>query len=171
MQRLASDASWLADVVGVPDAIAEALADDLCEQERFSQLIMVRWSLVMAHFERALYADPDSDLSTLWWDLVERFQMVPRPDGREEPDWAAKTHLANHPGSYYIYILGELAVSQIVRAMTDAAGGFFDRPAAGQYLCERVYRQGGIRDWDGTIEYATGHRLSADAYVREWVGK
>lgn len=167
-QRLSSDARWLADVAGVPAAKADALAGALFERERLAQLIMTRWSLVMAHFERAMYANPDGDLSTLWWDLVERYQMVRRPDGRHEPDWAAKIHLATHPGNYYVYILGELAVSQIYSAMVAEAGGFFDTPAAGEFVRERVFRQGGVRDWDATVAYATGSPLGTDAYVREW---
>jgi peptidyl-dipeptidase A len=38
---------------------------------RFQEVLFTRWALVMWHFEKALYADPDQDLNTLWWDLVE----------------------------------------------------------------------------------------------------
>jgi hypothetical protein len=46
-----------------------------------------------------LYADRD-DLNSLWWDLVERLQLVKRPAGRDEPDWAAKIHVAVAPVYY-----------------------------------------------------------------------
>ena len=49
-----------------------------------------RLAMVMTHFERALYQDPEQDLNTLWWDLVEEFQGVRRPEGRHAPDWASK---------------------------------------------------------------------------------
>ena len=67
----------------------------------------------MTNFERGLYADPDADLDTLWWDLVERYQLVHRPDGRHAPDWAAKIHLAAAPVYYQNYLYGELFASQL----------------------------------------------------------
>ena len=46
-----------------------------------------------------LYADRD-DLNSLWWNPVERLQLVKRPAGRDEPDWAAKIHVAVAPVYY-----------------------------------------------------------------------
>ena len=81
----------------------------------------------MTHFERQLYADPDADLDTLWWDLVERYQQVRRPDGRHAPDWASKIHLAAAPVYYQNYLYGELFASQLDATLTARAGGLVDR--------------------------------------------
>src|SRR5437764_1292571 len=86
----------LPDAPGRVDAAAPALADT----RRAGLLVFARWVLVMTTFERALYADPDADLDSLWWDLVERHQRIHRPDGRAAPDWAAKIHLAAAPVYY-----------------------------------------------------------------------
>ena len=169
IERMASDAAWLRDVVGVPAAEADALAGALREQQRLAQLIMTRWCLVMTHFERAYHADPDGDLRTLWWDLVERFQMVRRPEGRDAPDWASKIHLANFH-SYYSYILGELAVSQLHASLVREVGGLYGKSEAGPFLRDRLFRLGSRYDWERTAELATGRRLGADAYVEEWFG-
>ena len=37
--------------------------------------MFARWALVMLHFEKALYANPEQDLNKLWWDIVERYQL------------------------------------------------------------------------------------------------
>jgi peptidyl-dipeptidase A len=168
VERMASDARWFHEVVGVPLARAESMASELRRRDRLQQLVMTRWSLVQAHFERAIHGDPASDLRTLWWDLVERFQLIPRPDGRVEPDWAAKIHNANFPGGYYVYILGELVVSQLYGALTQAVGGLYGHPAAGPFLRDRLFRLGAQYDWEETVVRATGARLSTDAYVQEW---
>ena len=81
----------------------------------------------MTNFERGLYADPDADLDTLWWDLVERYQLVHRPDGRHAPDWAAKIHLAAAPVYYQNYLYGELFASQLDATLATRAGGLVDR--------------------------------------------
>ena len=44
----------------------------ILEQRRREQLIFARWTMVMLHFEKALYEDPDQDLNRLWWDDVAR---------------------------------------------------------------------------------------------------
>jgi peptidyl-dipeptidase A len=168
VERMASDARWFSEVVGVPAARAEQLANDLRERDRLAQLIMTRWSLVQAHFERAIHADPDGDLRTLWWDLIERFQLIPRPEGRHEPDWAAKIHNANFPGNYYVYILGELVVSQMHDALVRDIGGLYGHAQAGPYLRDRLFRLGSQQDWEKTVELATGSPIAVDAYVREW---
>ncbi|HEV8637595.1 MAG TPA: M3 family metallopeptidase [Chloroflexota bacterium] len=170
IDRIANDARWLHEAVGIEADRAEWLADEMRQRARLSQLILTRWSLVQAHFERALHADPEQDLPTLWWDLVERFQLVRRPEGRHEPDWAAKIHNANFPGHYYVYILGELVVSQLSRALAQEVGGLYGHRRAGPFLVDRLYRLGAQYDWEETARRATGAPLSVDAYVAEWFG-
>ena len=39
--------------------------------------------------DRLLYEDPSRDLDAAWWELVEKYQHLTKPDGREsQPDWA-----------------------------------------------------------------------------------
>jgi peptidyl-dipeptidase A len=168
IDRMQNDPLWLQEAVGIDASRAEQLAREMRQKARLSQMIMTRWSLVQAHFERAIHADPRQDLRTLWWDMVERFQLVKRPDGRNEPDWAAKIHNANFPGHYYVYILGELVVSQLNRTLMDEVGGLYGHPAAGEFLVKRLYHLGSKYDWEETATRATGKPLTVDAYVGEW---
>lgn len=168
IERMASDERWFAEVVGVEPRVAVGLAHQLHERDRLAQLIMTRWCLVMAHFEQALYQDPGQDLRTLWWDLVERFQLVERPEGRNEPDWAAKIHLANFPGNYYAYIVGELVVSQLHNALTRDVGGLYGHSEAGAFLRERLYALGSLYSWDEIVRRATGEPVGVEAYAEEW---
>jgi peptidyl-dipeptidase A len=91
IDRMQNDPRWLRDAVGIEAARAERLAGEMRQKARLTQLIMIRWSLVQAHFERAIHRDPRQNLRQLWWEMVERFQLVKRPDGRDAPDWAAKS--------------------------------------------------------------------------------
>ena len=93
----------------------------------------------MTHFERGLYAQPDADHDDRWWDLVERFQLVRRPDGRHAPDWAAKIHIAAAPVYYHNYLFGEMIASQLAASL----GGLVDDPGAGRALETRVFAPGG----------------------------
>ncbi|MCU1457801.1 MAG: hypothetical protein JWL73_1893 [Actinomycetia bacterium] len=165
--RLARDPVWLAAIAGVDRDRLQSLDRGLRASKAASLLVSVRWMLVMITFERELYADPDADLDARWWDLVERFQLVTRPDGRRAPDWAAKIHLASAPVYYQNYLYGEMVASQLDASLEAEAGGIVDRRDAGSFLVERVFRPGASLRWDELVESATGTPLSASHLARD----
>ena len=173
--RLSRNAEWLVEYAGVPEAEARAAADALERSRTATLLVAARWELVMCHFERALYADPQQNLNGLWWDLVERFQLVRKPEGRQAPDWAAKIHLSAAPVYYHNYLLGEMMASQLqAHMLDDVLGGGEDvwqryvaSPEVGRHLRERLYATGAGLDWRRTIEQATGRPLDPEPFVAE----
>src|SRR6185503_18757076 len=86
--RLSKDAAWLARYAGLDSGQAREAGEKAGRAIRMQLLVQTRWCLVMCHMERELYRDPEQDLSGLWWSLVERFQGLRRPAGRNAPDWA-----------------------------------------------------------------------------------
>ena len=128
-------------------------------------LVFTRWCLVMTHFERGLYADPEADLDSLWWDLVERHQQIPRPEGRHAPDWAAKIHVALFPVYYHNYELGLLVRAQLRAAIQREVGGLVGREQAGAWLIEHVFRPGASLDWNQHVAAATGEPLTPRYFV------
>lgn len=165
--RLVRDPVWLRDVAGIPEAVLTDLAPRLGAATRASLLVFARWVLVVTHFERALYADPDADLDTIWWDLVERYQLVRRPAGRRSPDWAAKIHIAVVPVYYQNYLYGEMFASQLLATLRERTDGLVDRPAAGTYLRDAVFRPAARDRWDRLIAEATGVPLGAGAFAAD----
>jgi peptidyl-dipeptidase A len=164
--RFAREPGWLTEVAGVEATKVDELAARLEDARRAALLVFARWVLVMTHFERGLYADPDADHDTRWWDLVERFQLVRRPDGRRAPDWAAKIHLTLAPVYYQNYLYGELVASQLQATLAARAGGIVGRAEAGRLLVEEVFRPGASVRWDDLIERATGEPLTATHLAR-----
>ena len=165
--RLTLDPEWLVQVAGVPADDVDAARPALARRRRSALLVFARWVLVMTHFERGLYADPDADHDTRWWDLVERFQLITRPDGRHAPDWAAKLHVALAPVYYQNYLLGELVASQLQATLVQRFGGVIGRPAVGAFLQRDVFAPGWSVRWDQLIEAATGAPLRVDAFAAE----
>ncbi|MGQ9793339.1 MAG: M2 family metallopeptidase [Anaerolineae bacterium] len=175
MGRLANDVNWISTYIPARADEARQMEPALRQYAAAELLVMSRWVPVMSYFERALYRDPQQDLNQLWWDLVEHFQGVARPDGRDEPDWAAKIHLSTAPVYYHNYLLGELIASQIRAAIerdilggqSDASQRFVRDPAVGSYLRERIFQPGALRHWQDTLAYATGEHLQSQYFVRE----
>ncbi len=163
---------WLKEMVGLSDKQVEKLKDSILKQKALGRLIFARWSLVMYHFEKALYENPDQDLAALWWDLVEKYQKVTRPDGRSMPDWATKDHIVSAPVYYHNYVLGQMFQDQLHEKLTEVAGEtdplqviFKDRPELGGYLIDNVFMPGAIMPWAQFVETSTGKPLGVDSYV------
>jgi peptidyl-dipeptidase A len=158
---------WLERVVELGPADAAALEERLRDARVGELLVFTRWVLVMNGFERALYADPDADLDTLWWELVRRYQLLTPPDGRRAPDWAAKIHVATAPVYYHTYLYGAIVALQIGAALEREAGGLVDRPDAGALLRERLFAPGQSLRWDELVERVSGAPLSVASLARE----
>jgi peptidyl-dipeptidase A len=155
---------WLHDMVGLPLADADRLAPQLAAQDTASLLAFVRWCLSIVHFECQFYADPERDLNRLWWDLEERYQQIPRPDGRDAPDWAAKVHVATAPVYYQKYLLGRLFSSQLTRKMdTDFGGWWQGRAKTGDYIRRALFMPGARYPWPELVERVTGQPLGVEA--------
>ncbi|HVN48260.1 MAG TPA: M2 family metallopeptidase, partial [Bacteroidota bacterium] len=177
MERQASNADWLSTMVGIPASENEAIRKAGEESLRMHGLIFSRWTQVMMRFERGMYQNPDQDLNKLWWDLVEQYQHIKRPEGRNEPDWAAKIHLSQSPVYYHNYELGELTASQLqhyiaanVLKQTDTKNVCFaGKPAIGDYLKKYVFNPGASLRWDELMKYATGEPLTAKYFAEEFV--
>jgi peptidyl-dipeptidase A len=179
MGRQAYNVDWLQAMVGLNEKEKEALSKEVFKNLRITQLAFTHWSQVMVRFERAMYENPDQDLNKLWWDLVEEYQFVKRPENRNEPDWAAKIHLAQYPCYYHNYTLGELAASQIMNTIVRtvekqnafAEISFAGKQEIGDYLKQKIFMPGASYQWNDFLKQATGEGLTAKYFAEEFVGK
>ena len=170
--RFASDPDWIVSEVGAPAADVDAEREKLRNYRRAKQLVFTRWVMVMVHFERGLYADPSQNLNRLWWDLVERFQGVSRPEGRPDAaDWACKLHVALAPAYYHNYLMGDLMASQLDAWLRREVGTdhWFERAEAGELLREQLFRDGARRAWNEALRHTTGSSLDPAHYVEQLV--
>ncbi len=179
MGRCASNPQWMLDM-GIINADQKGkIADDCNKSLRLEMLTFSRWAQVMYRFEKAMYADPDQDLNALWWALVEKYQLLKKPEGRNEPDWASKVHVALYPCYYHNYLMGELLASQLFYYISDNVlknsdyknVSFVNHPEVGNYLQEKVFKPGAYYQWNEMIQRATGEKLTAKYYAKQFVEK
>lgn len=176
--RFASNPQWLKDVIGISDEERKKISGDCFNSLRLEQLVFSRWVQVMYRFEKGMYENPDQDLNDLWWRLVEKYQMIKKPENRDEPDWAAKIHVALYPAYYHNYMLGELLASQlyfyisekVVKADTGLPQSFADNKEVGAYLKHLFFSYGAIYHWSELIKKATGEELTPKYYAKQFVG-
>ncbi len=170
--RLAKDPYWM-EGMGIIDQEEKEKIEDNCHKSlRLEMLVFSRWAQVMYRFEKAMYDNPDQDLNKLWWDLVEKYQMISKPEGRDMPDWATKIHIALYPCYYHNYLLGELLASQFygyIKANITDNLSLTGEKQVGEYFKTKVFIPGARYQWNEMIERATGEKLTAKYYAEQFV--
>jgi peptidyl-dipeptidase A len=173
-ERFSKSADWL-KAFGVEVAYRDRYNAAGARMRRDRLLIFSRWCQVMFRFELELYRDPSQDLNKRWWDLVEKYQLLRRPEGRSEPDYASKIHIVSAPAYYHNYLLGELFACQVHAAIArevlqskDPANAIYTRdPRVGQFMKTKVFSQGRLKPWNELTRFATGEELNAKSFAAE----
>ncbi len=173
--RLARDIEWMTSMFKLKGDTIRDLQGPLEEERKMEMAILTRWILVMVHFERGMYRDPDHDQQQRWWDLVERFQLIRHPAGRDkEHDWATKTHLSGAPVYYHNYILGEWIASQFHLTLMkelklDDPPDWHKIPELGEWFKENVFKHGSYWQFNELVRNVTGHAPQPDAFINQFM--
>jgi peptidyl-dipeptidase A len=177
-ERLSKRRTWL-EKMGVKVDDAKGFDETASKIQRYRLLIFARWCQVMLRFEKSMYEDPDQDLNKLWWDMVERYQLLKRPQGRNAPDYGSKIHIVSAPVYYHNYMLGEMFASQLHHAIAKEVFGGADPESVvyvgnkevGRFMRERVFAPGRTVTWNALTHGATGADLSPAAFAKDFQGK
>ena len=172
-----SNAAWIQKALGISPKEKKGIENVSRANLRLSKLIFARWSMVVFNFEKSFYQNPNQDLNSLWWRMVEKYQKITGPDDPVGNEWATKVHIATYPVYYQNYQLGELFASQVLNTIakkiyrTESLEDvtFWDKPEAGNFLKEKIFAVGKRLPWNEMIEAATGSPLSAEFFVEQYV--
>ncbi len=175
--RLSRNPEWMKQCLGLSQEEKDLIAENCYKSTKLQQLVFSRWVQVVYRFEKSMYENPDQDLNKLWWDLVEKYQMLNRPENRNSPDWASKIHIALYPCYYHNYQLGELFASQmhyyIVNNITKSGDYknecYVGNKEIGNWMNKNIFNVGMRYEWNEMIERATGEKLTAKYYAKQFV--
>ncbi len=170
-EKMSKQRAWL-EKMGVKVDDPKAFDETARKMIRNQLLIFSRWCQVMLRFEKAMYENPDQDLNKLWWDLVERYQALRRPPGRNAPDYGSKIHIVSAPAYYHNYMMGQLFASQLHHAIAKKVYGganpndvtYVGNPEVGRFMDEFVFNPGRTLSWNALTRHATGADLSPEAF-------
>jgi len=175
--RLSRNAEWMRQMLNLPESDYQKIRQVSDKYTCYQQILFSRWAMVMYYFEKQLYADPDRDLNALWWDLIENYQLLRRPNGPLDAGWASKLHFVQAPCYYHNYMLGELLASQLHHAIvhrvlkldSDRNVGYVGDPRVGSYLRQNVLAPADRFHWNEMIRRATGEHLATQYFVRQFI--
>jgi len=176
-ERFSKQRNWL-EKMGVKVNDPEKFDEAAAKVQRNQLLIFSRWCQVMLRFEKSMYEKPDQDLNKLWWDLVEKYQLVKRPAGRNAPDYAAKIHICSAPVYYHNYMMGQLFASQVHHAIArDVYKGanpntviYIGDTRVGDFMKKKVFEPGRTMPWKELTKFATGAELNAKSFAADFQG-
>jgi peptidyl-dipeptidase A len=177
--RFASNPNWIKEMIGISEEEKNKIAEDSFRSLQLEQIIFSRWVQVIYRFEKAMFENPEQDLNTLWWQLVEKYQGIRKPNDRNKPDWASKIHIALYPVYYHNYMLGELLASQlyfyinhkVLKNPESELSSFVGKKDVGEYLKNLFFSYGSIYKWDKLIKSATGEELNPEYWIKQFVEK
>jgi peptidyl-dipeptidase A len=177
-EKMSKRRAWL-EKMGVKIDDPEAFATTARKMQRYQLLVFSRWCQVMLRFEKAMYENPDQDLNKLWWDIVEKYQGMKRPAGRNAPDYGSKIHIIVAPVYYHNYMMGELFASQVHHAICrDVYKGadpesvvYVGNKEVGAFMRAKVFDPGRTLQWNELTRFATGAPLSAEAFAKDFQAK
>jgi peptidyl-dipeptidase A len=175
-ERFSKSRPWLEKMgVKVEDATAFDAAAKKVQQNQL--LIFSRWCQVMLRFEKAMYENPKQDLNALWWDLVEKYQQVKKPKGRNAPDYGSKIHICSAPVYYHNYMMGQLFASQVHHALSKDVFNadpkttiYIGEKKVGEFMKKKVFEPGRTKDWKELTKFATGAELNPKAFAKDFEG-
>jgi peptidyl-dipeptidase A len=165
--------------MGVKVENPEAFDAAAVKIQRNQLLIFSRWCQVMLRFEKSMYENPEQDLNKLWWDLVEKYQLLKRPKDRNAPDYGSKIHIVSAPVYYHNYMMGQLFASQVHHAIArDVYKGadpnsvlYIGDKRVGDFMKKKVFEPGKTLSWKELTKFATGNELSAKAFAADFKAK
>lgn len=152
------------------------------------QLFFCRWSLLMYHFERKLYADPDSDLSVLWNEMGRYYlgkdiememrcrykdRICPR---RTRPEWATEPYFLLDACQMHNYLLAELWAAQVTDYLCESYPKIGNtcnltlvgNEEIGAYFKKFVFEPGAGMHWEALTREVTGRDLSVESFVEQF---
>ncbi|CAN5446088.1 M2 family metallopeptidase [soil metagenome] len=177
LQKFSKSRAWL-EGMGVKVENAKAFDEAAAKMLRNELLIFSRWCQVMLRFEKGMYENPAQDLNALWWSLVEKYQGLKKPAGRNAPDYGSKIHIVSAPVYYHNYMMGQLFASQVHHALVKNVYGdvapnsvtYIGEKKVGKFMTDKVFAPGRSLSWNDLLKHATGEGLSAKAFAKDFQG-
>ncbi|MEW6412805.1 MAG: M3 family metallopeptidase [Candidatus Zixiibacteriota bacterium] len=160
ISALMDDKFWLAEYAHMP----EQLIDSYLKSKRAQDIIYLRTTLVRLYFELEAYTNPNRDINKLYWDLFEKYMMLPRHDDMKP--WAAIFHYTTHPVYLQNYLYADIVAAQTIDFLKTNYGSFVDNPMTSAFLIQNYYRFGGRYDWRELLKRGTDEEFNPAYFIK-----
>ncbi|HOP06773.1 MAG TPA: M3 family metallopeptidase [candidate division Zixibacteria bacterium] len=156
---LTENRRWLIEVAHVP----AGLADEYLQLTKDKEVIYQRQNLTWLMFEYEAYNSPGQDLNKLYWDLYERYVMLPRHD--DIYPWAATIHFTTHPVYVQNYLYADIVCAQTLAYFEKNDMNLAGDPSTRSFLIQNYMRFGSRYPWLELLERGTGEPMNPAYFI------
>lgn len=157
---LLNDRQWLIRYAKVPESVADAYLD----AKKETDIIYLRTTLMRLHFELEAYQNPQKNLNELYWDLFEKYMMLPRHDNIYP--WASIIHYTTHPVYLHNYLYADIIAAQNISYLNENYGSFVANSNTKSFLVQNYFRFGAKYDWRELLKRGTDSKLKPEFLIQ-----
>ncbi|HUV30455.1 MAG TPA: M3 family metallopeptidase [Acidobacteriota bacterium] len=154
---------WLGRYASVPGELIARYRRARHQQD----LVELRLTLLQLSFEYEAYQNPNRDLNRLYWDLFEKYMLLPRHDDMRP--WAATIEYVTRPAQSHHDLLADMISAQTLAYIEKYQGSVVANPETKAFLVQNYFRFGSRFPWNDLLQRGTGEPLQP-RYLLERLG-
>ncbi len=158
-----NDRSWLITYAHVPASIADAYLS----AKKEADIVYLRTTLMRLQFELEAYQNPQADLNKLYWNLFEKYLMLPRHENIYP--WASIIHYTTHPVYLHNYLYADIIAAQNIKYLDENYGSYVANSNTKSFLVQNYFRFGAKYNWRELLKRGTDSKLKPE-YLIESLG-
>ena len=156
-----NDPKWLKDYAH----ISEVVVNEYLTAKQELDIIYLRTTLMRLMFEFEAYRNPNQNLNELYWDLFERYLMLPRHD--DIYPWASIIHYTTHPVYLHNYLYADMIAAQNKSFLEENYGSPIDNENTRSFLSQNYFRFGAKYDWRELLKRGTDSKLKPEHFITQ----
>ncbi len=151
---------WLEKYAQVPYAVARSFI----KAKKETGIIYLRTQLMRLQFEMQAYTNPNRDLNKLYWDLFEKYLMLPKHEDLKP--WASLFYYITHPVYMQNYLYADMVKAQTYVYLEKNYGSMVDNKMTKAFLVQNYLRFGSRYPWDELLERGTEEKLNPEYFIQ-----
>ncbi len=159
LASLINNRDWLTNYARIPKSVADAYLDSKKETD----IIYLRTTLMRLNFELEAYQNPQKGLNVIYWDLFEKFMMLPRHD--DIYPWASIIHYTTHPVYLQNYLYADMIAAQNIAFLNESYGSIVANNNTKSFLVQNYFRFGAKYDWRELLKRGTDSKLKPEHFI------
>ena len=151
---------WLEKYAKVPYAVARSFI----KSKKEADIIYLRTQLMRLQFELQAYTNPNRDLNKLYWELFEKYLMLPKHEDLKP--WASLFYYITHPVYMQNYLYADMVKAQTYAYLEKNYESVVDNKMTKAFLVQNYLRFGSRYPWDELLERGTEEGLNPNYYIQ-----
>lgn len=163
METVPDREAFYTKALNLPKSISEKLEINRLK----NSLKFVNRYATLINFEKSMYENPDQDLSKLWFEMRNKYEMRNMPD-KIVNEWANIPHLLSCPAYLQNYFRAEIMQNQMYDTAHKALGNLTENTDTAKFFEKKLFKYGTSLEENELLKKFTGSELNPEALCRTY---